>query len=224
MSKIKKSINVVGGDPIDLAVKTSWISDSVVHHFVKKSTRRSSRLGLVLVVGLSVMVLAACSTIDKTATPQFTGPWGDIYAYYYETSESELGREILSDGVITDMEFQEAMLEIEQCYLNDGFRVTYDPYGFETVESIGGTQDPLEEMGKCAFADGGVVVLYYQIARNPNHMSEEELLAECLVRIEVVEPGFTAQDFERAMQSGVIPWDSTDPRVTECYKNPLDLF
>jgi len=121
------------------------------------------------------------------------------------------------------MEFQEAMLEIKRCYENDGFTVTYDAYGFETVESLTGSGDPMEQMTKCAFADGGVVALFYMMLRNPDNVSEEVLITECLIRVGVVEPGFSSQEFERVMQTGETPWDEDDVRVRECFKNPLGL-
>lgn len=131
---------------------------------------------------------------------------------------------VLHDGEISDMEYQEAMTRVEACYASHNASVTYDAYGFETVESLDGTGDPLEIMGACAESDGGIVMLYDQIRRNPDNRSEEELLTACLVRSGVVDKGFTVDDFLEVMNSSAsTPWEADDERVTLCNKDPLGL-
>ncbi|MDR0488571.1 MAG: hypothetical protein LBG99_04085 [Propionibacteriaceae bacterium] len=174
-----------------------------------------------LAVVMAFLALSSCGSSEDTQSVTFTGPWADDFMFYYNDTNSRLGREILKDGIITDMEFQEAMQDIVRCYEQDGFKVTYDNYGYETVESIDGSGDPSEQLNKCAFSDGGVVVLYYKMARNPDNIQNEVLITECLVRVGLEGPGFTVDDFERIMQSDQMPWDLADGRATECFQNPL---
>lgn len=137
------------------------------------------------------------------------------------TDGDEFVKSVLDDGTITDMEQQEALKRVEACYASHNASVTYDKYGFETVESLDGKGDPLDLMGECAFADGGIVVLFDQMRRNPDNQTEEELIAGCLVRTGVVDKGFTAKDFFEAMSSASVPWGPDDERVILCNKDPL---
>lgn len=158
------------------------------------------------------------------SVPEFTGPWAADFERTYKEIPSEFGHAALADSAISDMEFQEGMAIIQECYDAAGFSVEYDQYGYETVTSEGGSGDPLEVMGDCAFADGGVAVLYYMMKGNPENVAQETLIAECLVREGVVEPGFTGQDFTEMMDSGDTPWAPGDERVEPCMKDPLGLI
>jgi hypothetical protein len=152
-----------------------------------------------------------------------TGPWADEFQRYYAEAKTDIGRSMLADGRVSDMEFAEAMSIIEECYANDGFTVEYDEYGFETVTATTGTEDPLDEMGKCAFADDGAVVLFYQVQANPDNTDQETLIAECLGRAGLVERGFSREDFIAATETEKLPWDRADPLSAECFRDPLGL-
>lgn len=205
---------------------------SVTH---SRSTRppRPARGAAVAVAVLTLVSVAACTGEDRAApdapgdgagAPEFTGPWASEFAETYAHFDDDFSRAALADSEISDMEFQEGMTIIRQCYDAAGFSVEYDEYGYETVTSTGGAGDPLDVMGQCAFADGGVAVLYYMIKGNPENVEQETLIAECLVREGVVEPGFTGQDFTEVMESGETPWGTADERVEPCFKDPLGLI
>lgn len=156
--------------------------------------------------------------------PEFSGPWADDIAHTYEELGTDFSRTALADSAISDVEYQEGMALIQECYDAAGFTVEYDKYGFETVTSVGGEEDPMDVMNRCAFADGGVAVLYQQMKANPENVEQETLVAECLVREGVVEPGFTGQDFTEVMDSGEVPWSPVDERIEPCFKDPLGLL
>ena len=166
----------------------------------------------------------APSAAATDGVPEFSGPWAADFADTYEHFDDEFSHAALADSTISDMEFQEGMAIIQECYDAAGFSVEYDQYGYETVTSVGGTGDPMDVMGQCAFADGGVSVLYYMVKGNPENVEQETLIAECLVREGVVEPGFTGQDFTEMMDSGDLPWAPGDERVEPCMKDPLGLI
>ena len=170
----------------------------------------------------AVLLISGCaSSTPDSATPSLDGPWADTMLAMSAEGD-EFVASVLEDGRITDMEYQEALTRVEECYASHNATVTYDRYGFETVTSLDGKSDPLELMSACARADGGIVVLFDQMRRNPDNDSEEELLAGCLARVGVVEPGFTAEDFVEAMTSPAgPPWEESDERVEECNRDPL---
>lgn len=177
--------------------------------------------GLACVLVLLIFSLSGCAAgeADK-ASVDVSGPWADSMKAM-SADGNDFVKSVLSDGDISDMEYQEALKIIEKCYASNNASVTYDRYGFETVRSLDGKSDPLELMSKCAYSDGGIVVLYDQMRRNPDNRSEEELISSCLVRKDVVGKGFTAEDFMEAMQSGQVPWSEDDERVALCNKDPL---
>jgi hypothetical protein len=153
------------------------------------------------------------------------GPWERDFIEMYQWAESERGKEMLADGLITDQEFQEGLKIIDECYTRKNATVTYDRYGLAAVHSLG-EGDPAEIMSECSFADDGVVVLYRKIARNPENIREEELQAQCLIRKGIVEKGFTAEDYEAlvTMETGVPPpWWDDEPAVS-CGFDPLGLI
>lgn len=180
------------------------------------------RAGLACVAITVVMFLPGCSgPAENQTSPDFEGPWADTLKTMSADGDAFV-TSVLGDGKIADMEYQEALKRIEGCYASHNASVVYDKYGFETVESLDGKNDPLEIMGACAHADGGIVILFDQMRRNPDNQSEEELLAACLVRTGVVEKGFTAKDFLEMMTSASGPsWEENDERVDLCNKDPL---
>lgn len=180
-------------------------------------------VGLACVALTVTALLTGCSSDPGSGTDNgsFEGPWASSMAAMSEEG-TDFVKSVLEDGVITDMEYQESLKTVEECYASHNATVSYDKYGFETVESLDGKSDPLEIMGTCARADGGIVLLYDQMRRNPDNQSEEELLAACLVRTGVVDKGFTAKDFIEAIDSpSGPPWPENDERVELCNKDPL---
>lgn len=176
----------------------------------------------VCVLALAGFTLVGCSsdTDKQSANDDSVAAWA-VTIESMRSDGNEFVKSVLADGEISDMEYQEALKLIEDCYAAKNAKVTYDRYGFETVESLDGENDPLELMSQCASADGGIVRLFDQMRRNPTNQSEEELLASCLVREGLVEKGFTSDDFIQVMNSGVTPWDAKDERVILCNKDPL---
>lgn len=175
---------------------------------------------------VAMSLLTACGTPPETPAPSvsgFTGPWAEQYASFDEATDSDFGHRALADSTLTDSEVQEGMALILECYASRGFTVEYDRFGFETVTSIGGTADPMEVMGICAFADGGVVALNDMMRVNPDNLDQFTILADCLVDAGIVEPGFTARDLENAYESDILPWSESNAEAMRCVRDPLGL-
>lgn len=172
----------------------------------------------------SLALLAGCGGDDHTATvdgQEFTGPWAADIAYFWSSYATDFSHAALADSRVTDLEREEGAALIAKCYADSGAEVTYDAYGFETVDVVSGNADPSEVMGRCSFADGGVVALHDKMTRNPQNLDDMTIVAECLVEAQVVEPGFTGDDYEEVLASGRVPWLPTDERVERCAKDPL---
>lgn len=169
---------------------------------------------------LTVAALSSCSAgaeADRAPTPvrteSYAGPWAQTFADWAELTDVEFGLEAFRDSRLTEAEYEQGMLMIRECYASRGYEVEYDRYGFETVTSIGGTEDAFEVMGDCAFADGGVVALYSMIMVNPRNDDMLALAAACLLREELVEPGFS-RDYVELMP--VVPGSAEE----RCIRDP----
>ncbi len=177
-------------------------------------------------VAFAATSLAACgpATPVASSTSSFTGPWAEEFAYYDSAADSEFAHQAFADSVISDAEAQEGTSLILACYDSHGATVQYDAYGYATVEVVTGSEDPLDVMPLCEFADGGVVVLHGQIRLNPDNLDPFTIQAACLVEHRVVEPGFTAQDLENGYQGGGgLPWEPGNETAATCMLDPLGL-
>jgi hypothetical protein len=101
--------------------------------------------------------------------------------------------------------------------------VEYDTFGYAQVEVVTGTEDPMQVMSTCEFADGGVVVLDGQIRLNPENLDMFTIQAACLVAAGIAEPGYTAQDLDQDLGSGDLPYSPGDAVGAACMKDPLGL-
>jgi hypothetical protein len=143
----------------------------------------------------------------------------------YENFDSEFGRAALADSVITDQEMLEGQRIVSACYESKGFTVERNKYGQAAVTPIRGDDDAIKAMGECEAADGGVQMLYYQIATNPDKRDDMTIRAECLVREGIVDASFTGKDLEELYNQGgpaVFPWDAAnvEQKVEGCLNDP----
>ncbi|WHP18121.1 hypothetical protein [Cellulomonas sp. ES6] len=195
----------------------------------RPSTAGSPRLRAAAGLAAGVVLLAACSgtpgTGPSSAPGDFSGPWAEELAYYDSVTDSEFAHRAFADSEISDAEVQEGMRQVLACYDDHGATVEYDAYGLETVDVLTGSEDPLDVMGLCAFADGGVVALHDQIRLNPDNLDAFTIQAACMVEHGIVEPGFTARDLENTYEEGAAtPWEPADQETaTACQLDPLGL-
>jgi hypothetical protein len=186
----------------------------------------------VAAAGLALGLLAAggCTSADRpgegTPTGDFTGPWAAELAYFDSMTDSAFAHRALADSRLSDSEVTEGRALVEQCYVDHGAEVRYDAYGRATVTVVTGPEDPMDVMGTCEFADGGVVVLAGQIRLNPDNLDALAIQAACMVEHAIVEPGFTGRDLEHYLQqeSAAEPWEPSDQdTATTCQIDPLGL-
>jgi hypothetical protein len=185
----------------------------------------SPRLGAGGCLAVGLLVLSGCTSGPTDDPGAFSGPWAEEIAYYDAAAESEFAHRAFADSTLSDAEVEEGRSLIAQCYVDHGATVEYDAYGFETVEVVTGSEDPMDVMGTCAFADGGVAVLADKIRLNPDNLDPFTIQAACMVEHGIVEPGFTARDLENSYEEGAaLPWDTTDQQTaTTCQVDPLGL-
>jgi hypothetical protein len=194
------------------------------------ATQTTSAGSRVLLAGVAAVLMTASSSCGTTptvpaseATSSFTGPWAEEIAYYDSITDSDFAHRAFADSAISDAEVQEGKSLILDCYDNHGATVEYDAFGYAQVEVITGTEDPMQVMSTCEFADGGVVVLDGQIRLNPENLDMFTIQAACLVAAGIAEPGYTAQDLDQDLASGDLPYSPGDAIGAACMKDPLGL-
>ena len=106
----------------------------------------------------------------ERSADSYTGPWAEAFGELAANTDLEFALDAIADSRISDQEAEEARAIAVECYEARGYKVEWDAYGYEVIER----SDPAEEVGEvamaeCSFADGGVLVLYYQMMVNPDN-------------------------------------------------------
>jgi hypothetical protein len=164
---------------------------------------------------LSLLFLAAvvlstgCSSPAATTLPSAANPWQEDFDRGLERTTTDVGGAVLADSVITDDEMAELNGLFVECLSLMGFSdvTLYGAGGFvlaypDGVPREGDTEHEL--VRQCyASTDWDIVAsLYWRVLGNPENRPVEEIMAECLVRLGVREPGYTPDDYDREDVAG----------------------
>lgn len=191
-------------------------------------TNRMIRLQVSVAVGIALAAtLAACtSSPPEGASPssRFPGPWAQDLEQMSAMFGGDFADRVFADGVVTEQELLEGKRLLEDCYVAAGLTAVWDEYGRVAVDGADASADqPPDAMGRCAFADGGVLVMYYQMLMNPEREDDWVIRARCLVEHGLVKPGFTGQELQRLFDAEEsMPW-STEPDAQRCLNDPLGV-
>lgn len=157
---------------------------------------------------------------------------------------------VLEDGVISESEMVESQAQITECVREAGIN-TFEFVGINSGYKIDNTpDDPNGEKANSVVASCEerlghipISVLYNVAQNNPRGEDENALIAACLVRREVVEPSYSAEDFTREFigymeqhsddkgsvegdptlaLSYTVPAEEGGRALRECMSNPLE--
>lgn len=183
--------------------------------------KEGAAAGAVLAAALSGC--AEGQSAAQASSPAFAGPWADELERMTSLFESEFAARAFADGVVTEQEMLEGRRLLEDCYSAAGLTAAWDEYGRVAVDGAASHGDtPPDAMGRCAFADGGVLVMYYEMLMNPEREDDWVIRARCLVDRGLVGPGFTGQELQRLFDAeDAMPWDVDDPVARRCMDDPL---
>jgi hypothetical protein len=127
----------------------------------------------------------------------------------YGQAKSEMGRVILSDGLITDQEFSEIKGTYVECLESQGYTdIAVGDDGASTYRLPGsppGNQEADPARDECDLLTDWSLVgsLHLFMSGNPEHIDGYEIMADCLVRVGVRQPGYDAQDYAEEFTAGV---------------------
>jgi hypothetical protein len=173
---------------------------------------------------LGASVLAGCS--QGSHDPPRGPYYADIKAAAKQVT-TDFERRVLSDGVISRAEYEEAVQRLVACGKQLNTTITpIDEYGLYEYEVPGG--DPNDVMVTCdKHTTITIEPLYAETVQNPHRLDFDELIVACLIRTKLAEPTYSRTDFERDNEAangkdatGFYPFDTNDPRYTQCNINP----
>lgn len=218
------------------------------------SARRKSRVGSLIL--MSAVVIGGCAPGGVGAQQSgFSG--SSLEASIERAREEARGKpyedfllSVLEDGMISESEMVESQAQVTECVRGAGVN-TFEFVGINSGYKIDNTpDDPNGEKANLAVAsceerlEHIPISLLYNVAQNnPRGEDPNALIAACLIRREVVEPSYSAEDFTREFLgymeqhsddkgsvegdptlalSYTVPAEEGGRALLECMNNPLE--
>lgn len=175
-------------------------------------------------LALTAMLTTACS--NEPVVPE--GPWADAIRDAQSWVASDFQKEVLSDGVISQEEYTEALDRWVTCMEDVGLTAGLLPEGDGTfsysIASADGNIDRQNDTCRERTVDG-IDSIYTGMLQDPANRTGPELLRDCLVAAGELDGSFTAIDMEEHLgpivggTSTIV--DNKDPAVVDCVRNPF---
>jgi len=160
--------------------------------------------------------------------PEYYGPWQDDIKHAYESAKNAAAKQMLCNGPISEVDVTSLNAAFTTCMSRAGYHdVLVGEYGtmrIATSSDVPSNSVNAAEM-KCEDESGWypVVPLYNNVRQNPNKDDLDQLIADCLVRVQLEPPGFSGDDVA-AQYSGhgeAFADISGNPWFIQCWYNPL---
>ncbi|WP_291532859.1 hypothetical protein [Bifidobacterium sp. UBA6881] len=158
---------------------------------------------------LAVLILASCSN-GAASTDKTTNPWRTEIQRMYSRTDSDLVREILRDGTITDAEIEEFQESYNKCLAQYDLSSSYSREdGSESVSDQFSqyTPDQLNEhVDQCRTKTGyyELIPLDQEIHANPNHVSEADSkrkIFDCRKRHGLLDADLSYEEYQKIMEA-----------------------
>ena len=161
---------------------------------------------LATAIALSALILSGCTPTESDITTTGKGWDTDIQALRDQATgtphEAQTLR-VLEDNTISDEEILELAHQHTQCMHDAGYTDYHaDPitndfligYNLDDNES----QKAQEQDQLCANQTNFLFIhsIYSTMRQNPNNAAQEDIIAACLVKLGVVDPSYTGQQFQ----------------------------
>ncbi|MFT3889537.1 MAG: hypothetical protein QM713_15440 [Arachnia sp.] len=168
-----------------------------------------------------LIVLAAISGCAQAAPDS---PWGDIVADVRDRVTSELHREILADGTVSDAEFNEAFKLFSDCLSSNGFVVERQQYkGMYSGFFVPGDREVPGDVLDSCYAETleHVEAMYFDMRRNPNNEDALAVELACLKRSGLVQEEYSMSDYASDLGGDPedLPFDLDSEAALDCFYN-----
>jgi hypothetical protein len=162
------------------------------------------------------------SSVNPSTNP--TGPYAAEIKQAMTSATTDFERQVLQDGKITRAEYEEAVSRYLACTEAHGVKMSknLNPAGYYTYAQPG-MPDKNPWIMKCGEGTSLYIgSLYISMLRNPGHLNEADVMAECLVRKHLAPAGYQGKDLSKDQGTSFkgAPFSDTDPRYGECFDNP----
>lgn len=162
---------------------------------------------------------------DGAEVPAFSGTWAAEFERTYRASTSDLQREVLADGRVTEQEMLALQDDFRSCLEARGFTgVAFDARGgfeLKPPDSLSDSEVQPLVTGCQSTTIGQVDTLFNGLQRNPGNEDEFDVMAGCLVRQGLAPADYDAEDYGRDAPADTFPFDSNDARFSACVADPL---
>lgn len=150
-----------------------------------------------------------------------------------EQATSDFEKDVLADGKIEQAEYAEAWQRYISCMQENGFPNTtlVGPdadglYSEQTTSTGSANGDDVDANMSASYdcATGTTLLIaeiYKQQSVNPQHLTFEDAVVDCLIAEGLVDSDYTAEDLNReGKASGERSYDMSDPKSNACFADP----
>lgn len=191
-----------------------------------------SLLVAVLLSGCSAQTASVSDPAPSTeASPEFSGPWADEFAWAYEEARSDFARAALLDERVTDSELAEVRTRFADCLGALGYsEVSFEPNGAFSVRPPRGMDEQTDDdnVTTCSDLSGESTVgaMHSWTRRNPENLDDDTIIVACLIREGAVAPSYTPEQFAADESAASIPYAEGfgESDFIACNADPLGLF
>ncbi|MBT1170424.1 hypothetical protein [Bifidobacterium sp. SO4] len=170
---------------------------------------------------------ASGTDANSGGQPAFSGPYADDFKQAYKDAPTDLIRDILKDGKITDAEVQEAYDAYNTCLEPYGLQAVYTPGEGESTGQYRGSlsnDEQLKVMQECQSKTGADLVstLYADISSNPNNVDTaamQRATYQCLAKHDLLPQPISESEYLAMVDRG-----TTQDSMTASLKRESEFF
>lgn len=172
---------------------------------------------VVFAVSCAVLsLLSGCVPVDSSGSatkPESSqsDPYAEMFQQALSETTDPVVRKILTDHRITDAEWAEVKGRFESCALGAGFTGIEwdgDDGAYGASGGVGDGDGKLKQLDACEASSGYTWVsrIRNSVRTNPSNIDPMKMMADCLVRLGVVAPDYSAGDYARDAPNMSFPY------------------
>ncbi|QTV79158.1 hypothetical protein [Microbacterium sp. NIBRBAC000506063] len=190
------------------------------------TTRRLPAGALLAALAVAALTLTGCSNPPPTPRSEVSAYYEAEFEQARQEATTDLEHKILEDDVITRDEYLEAKNLVIECIRSNGLTAELMDMGSGIFQmAVGGSwdEDLVHETMLACESSGFAAIegLYSDMIQNPEKRNLDDLAAECLLAVGLVDEPFTGRDYERESNtSGFMTRVMGDPEGAKCMQDP----
>lgn len=187
------------------------------------------------VVAVTALCLVGCSSAvarsEEAPELSLSGPWADQFQAAYGRAESVYEKEVLRDGVVTPVEYEQSRNRLRSCLSDSRYTIEWDARGGFSLGAADESypddffeqSDPVLQKCEAAWS-GSILYLFEQVRRNPAKQDEAALQVACLKSAGLVDATYAKQRWTHDNERDDFPFDATSKEAVRCSVDPLGIW